>query len=56
MTAQSTPKNETADAFKARLRQTAMGIPETVIRKMLSRIKRRAQSIFEHDGGDIPRD
>ena len=56
MAAQAAPRRETATGFKARLRQTAMSIPEPVIRSMLKSIKGRAQSIYDHDGGHIPQD
>ena len=56
MSRQKTPRKESADAFKARLRKTAMSIPSPVIRKMLASIKPRAQSIYNHNGGHIPRD
>jgi hypothetical protein len=56
MSRQKTPSKESADAFKARLRKTAMTIPPPVIRKMVASIKPRAQSIYDHNGGHIPRD
>ena len=42
--------------LKARLRRTAMATPEDVVRNMLGDIKTRAQSIYDHDGGHIPKD
>ena len=45
------PKNETAEEFKARLRQIALGIPERVIRKMLGDMKPRIENIYQNNGG-----
>ena len=56
MAAQVAPNKESAEKFKQRLRKTAMSIPESVVRKMLTSIKGRAQSIYEMNGGHIPRD
>ena len=56
MDKQKPPPREGLDAFKARLRKTAMAIPEKVIRNMVQSIKGRAQSIYENDGGHISRD
>ena len=56
LAAQAAPRQETAQGFKARLRKTAMSIPEPVVRKMVQAIKGRAQSIYDHNGGHIPRD
>ena len=53
---QKTVKNETAMQYSARLRRTALSIPEPVVRKMLGAMKARAQSIYDHNGGHIPRD
>jgi hypothetical protein len=50
------PKNETADAFKRRLRRTALSIPEKVVRKMLSGMVSRMEAVYQNDGGHIPRD
>ena len=50
------PKNETADAFKRRLRRTALSIPEKVVRKMLSGMVPRMEAVYQNDGGHIPRD
>ena len=49
-------KNENTSEYKARLRRTALTIPELVVRKMLGSIRPRAQSIYDNDGGHIPRD
>ena len=56
MNAQVAPKNESATAFMARLRKTALATPEPTVRRMLSNIKARAQAIYEQNGGHIPRD
>ena len=49
-------KNETKDQHKARLKRSAMAIPEHVVRKMLGAIPARAQSVYDNNGGHIPRD
>ena len=56
MSEQKAPANESVHAFKARLRRTALAIPAPVVTKMLCAIKRRAQSVYDHDGGNIPED
>ena len=56
MASQAAPRRETATSFKARLRKTAMSIPEPVIRGMLKSIKGRVQSIYDRGGGHIPQD
>ena len=53
---QKAPANEKAEAYKCRLRRTAMRIPQAVIRKALNNIKTRARAVVEAKGGDIPRD
>ena len=50
------PRHETVAGYKARLRRTALAIPEAVIRKAVLSIRKRAQQVFDADGGDIPRD
>ena len=50
------PRNETQAQYKARLRRTAMNLPEAVVRKAVLSIKARAKAIVEAKGGDIPRD
>ena len=47
---------ETKQDFMARLRRTAFGIPEAVIRRGVASVKKRAQAIFDAKGGNIPRD
>ena len=56
MASQPEPKRESAQAYKARLRKTAMSIPEPVVRKMVEDMKPRAQSVYENNGGHIPKD
>ena len=56
MAKQKTPKKETVEAFKARLRRTAMAIPAAVIKRLLADMKVRAQNIFDEDGGNISKD
>ena len=56
MAKQKAPKNESLEGFKSRLRRTALAIPTGVINKMLAEIAERAQSIYDRDGGNIPRD
>lgn len=50
------PRHETVAGYKARLRRTALAIPEAVIRKAVLSIRKRAQQVFDVDCGDIPRD
>ena len=47
---------ESAEEYKARLRRTALAIPEKVIRSMLSSMAPRVLAVFQHKGGHIPRD
>ena len=47
---------ETKRSFMARLRRTALNIPESVIREGVAAIKKRAQAIFDAEGGHIARD
>ena len=56
MAAQKTPPRETATAFLARLRRTALSLPTGEVKKMVANMKERAQSIYDQDGGHIPRD
>ena len=56
MASQSSPKNETQEQYKARLRRTAMALPQPVIQKALLSIKKRAAAVVDAKGGDIPRD
>ena len=51
---QNAPKGkETKAAFKQRLRRTAMSTSTQTVRRALLSIKKRAQAIFDADGGDI---
>ena len=50
------PRHETVAGYKARLRRTALAISEAAIRKAVLSIRKRAQQVFDADGGDIPRD
>ena len=56
MAAQKVPRGEDVHGYKARLRRTAIGIPASVIRKMLADMKPRACEIYERKGGHIRRD
>lgn len=47
---------ESAAAYKARLRRTALALPEAEVRKAVAAIKSRAQAIFEAKGKTIQRD
>jgi hypothetical protein len=48
--------NETKEVYKARLRSVALGLPAAQVKKAVESIRKRAQAIFEADGGDIARD
>ena len=56
MSMQKPPRDETVDGFKDRLRRTALAIPERVIKKMVAGIQKRAQGIYDNEGGHLPRD
>lgn len=45
--------NETALAFKKRLRRTALRTPKAVVRKMVAAMLPRAKAIYDADGGHI---
>ena len=47
---------ESMDAFKARLRRTALGIPQRVILKGVASMKKRAKQIYDAGGNDPERD
>ena len=49
-------KNETAADYKARLRRTALALPESALRKALRHIKQRSALVVKEDGGDITLD
>ena len=48
--------NENAEEYKKRLRRTALGLPKSVVRKAVLKIKKNAAEIVEADGGRIPSD
>ena len=56
MSEQKASAHESVHALKARLRRTALAIPAPVVTNMLCAIKRRSQSVYDHDGGNIPED
>ena len=47
---------ESAAAYKARLRKTAMTIPARVIRQGVQAMKQKCQAVFEAGGGNIKSD
>ena len=49
------PKNarETVDAYKKRLRQTAMSTPRNFLARVVSNIKKRANAIYHSNGENI---
>ena len=53
---QRAPRYETVDAFKARLRRTALSIPARVVGKIVADMKKRSQSVYDEIGGHIQRD
>ena len=56
MAEEAAPQRETLDAFKARLRRTALAIPRGVIFNMLGSMVGRTQEVYQNDGGHIQRD
>ena len=53
----SAPKGkEGVSVFKKRLRPTALRTPRSVVHKMVTHIRKRAQDIYDADGHDIARD
>ena len=53
----STPKKmETATAYKARLRRTALRLPRAFVRKAILAMPRRIKAIIKAKGQSIPRD
>ena len=46
-------KKESRAQCKARLRRTAMGIPERVVRKAVSDMRRRVRMVVAAEGGHI---
>ena len=49
-------RNESGSDYKARLRKTALTMPRGEVKKAVQGIRKRAQQIFDADGGNIPRD
>ena len=47
---------ETAQAYKTRLRRTAMNLPEAAVRKAVASMKPRIQAVFDAQGGNITMD
>ena len=56
MSKQKVKLGETVEAFKNRLRRTAMSIPARVISKIVNSMHARAAAIAKAGGKDIPRD
>ena len=49
-------ENETVQAYRQRLRRTALRLPEAVVRKAVAGIPARMKAVVEAKGGNIPRD
>ena len=47
MALKKAPRGETVPEYKARLRRTAMGIPEATVRKAVDCIRKRAREVIE---------
>jgi len=47
---------ETVDAYKKRLRRTALNLPRDVVRKAVLALPKRMRAVAAAKGGDIPRD
>ena len=47
---------ETAEAYKKRLRKTALATPRAAVRKMVASIRRKAKEIWDAKGGSISSD
>ena len=45
--------DESATAYKSRLRRTALRMPERIVARAVENIKKRSQAIFDADGGNI---
>ncbi|CAK0807833.1 unnamed protein product, partial [Prorocentrum cordatum] len=56
MAEQSAPANESQSAYKARVRRVAMGIPKSVIRAAVAKMKTKAAEVVVAEGGRIPSD
>ena len=56
-TLKNSPKGkETVEAYKARLRTTALRFPKAAVVKAVEALPRRAQAVVDAKGGNIPRD
>ena len=47
---------ESIKKYKARLRRTAMSLPRETVLKAVASLKKRAQAVYDAQGGDIARD
>ena len=56
MSAQKAPAHESVEAYKERLKKTAMAIPSDVIKRAVESIQVRAKQVVAAKGGDIQRD
>ena len=56
MNLRDAPANESKEAYKKRLRLTALRLPKAYIRKVVLSIKSRAKAVADNKGGDISRD
>ena len=50
------PKRETIEAYKARLRRTALSLPPSLVRKAVRDIPVRAALVVKAEGGHISKD
>ena len=44
-------KKETADEFKARLRRTALGLPESLVKRCVGNMVHRCRALWNRKGG-----
>ena len=56
MAAKTPKKLETAKAYKARLRRTALRLPKSVVRKAILSMPKRIKQVIASEGKNIPRD
>ena len=56
MADQKAPRNEGAEAYKARLQRTAMAIPASVIKAAVAKMRPKAAEVVSADGGRIKSD
>ena len=54
--ASQTVRNESLEAYKSRLKRTAMSIPSSLIKKAIGKMKQRAAEIAAAEGGRIQSD